>query len=197
MFNNIRIGIDLDGVLRNLVGNVLQKVNEDYKTSFREKDVTMWDFDKELISKEVSDFNLYQFIHLNPTILNKCDVYRKFIKIYKKLRAMDDYDIIIITNQPINWRRRTIHWLIENYISFDGLIFTEEKHKWELDVIIDDKIETCLQCASNEILTFLWNQPWNNEFNKSKITDSTTFRNLYLSKEVDIIEMINELKKKL
>ena len=110
---------------------------------------------------------------------------------------MDDYDIIIITNQPINWRRRTIHWLIENYISFDGLIFTEEKHKWELDVIIDDKIETCLQCASNEILTFLWNQPWNNEFNKSKITDSTTFRNLYLSKEVDIIEMINELKKKL
>ena len=197
MTKQLRIGFDIDGVLRNLVKTVLNKVNKQYKTNFKEKEVTMWDFDSELIAKAIPHFNLYDFIDDNPEILTCAKQYntgRELFSSVYQFACINRHKIILVSDQPIRWRRKTIQWLLNHSYCEHSIIFTTEKHTWNLDVIFDDKIETCIECAGNRILTFLFPQPWNRNFCKSQIGDSTTFEYFQILGDLNYIEMLELIK---
>lgn len=162
-----RIGIDLDGVLRDFIGQTIEQYRKFYPNKTYKYPDT-WVLDEHFeIGKGIYDFiSAYQdSIFTRAALINGA----------KELIEYSDtakHDIIIITS-PWGYTSRlaNIKWLSDKLIPATELYQTKEKEKVECDIYIDDCADNILryeQKWGNDFKTFkkfliIYDQPWNRE----------------------------------
>ncbi len=169
----MRIGIDIDGVISNFNDELLKEyinhdknlrntgiINENADHIFR----GMFDW-----SKEENDNFYYNNIE---RIAKKLKPLWKAKETIKQLRK-EENEIYIISSRDngeyTNPYEMTINWLRDNDIEYDKLILTDKRQKGKIckennvDIMIDDSINNCMDVSENGIKVLLMATRFNNK----------------------------------
>ena len=167
----MRIGIDIDGVISNFNDELLKEyinhdkelrntgiINENADHIFR----GMFDW-----SKEENDDFYYNNIE---RIAKKLKPLWKAKETIKQLRK-EENEIYIISSRDngeyTNPYEMTINWLRDNDIEYDKLILTDKRQKGKVckennvDIMIDDSINNCIDLSENGIKVLLMETRFN------------------------------------
>jgi 5'(3')-deoxyribonucleotidase len=168
----MRIGIDCDGVLRDLITCITDSVKETHP-QHADKILTpeSWDWEQWLpfwtddeTEKYVFEDNYLDFF--GP----ECPPIKSAVEDWNKLRAWaieNGHELILVSAQREHCIEPTEHWLQRwGFIGWDGIHFTKEKHLVDVNVLIDDSPEK-LEKFNNESITggkaICMKQSWNQE----------------------------------
>lgn len=160
MSDNYRcsIGLDLDGTIRDFIGQLNYYYDKDYPNQTRPDQPYGWDLSKYYsVGKKIFD---YAYNTRGWDITTYAQPYKDAIKFYNDLLSQGD--VWIITNQRnAGMRDGTLKW-IEKYLSgYAGIIFTENKNLSFLDYLIDDYVKN-LDNFHGESLCV--KRDWNHEY---------------------------------
>ncbi len=156
----MNIGIDVDGVLADLISAALRNSR---LSDFTKKDVTEWDFfQKHGYSKREQReifFQVWNWWQDNELSLE----YKYPDKLLKKL--MKKHRISIITHRDSNTHCSVVSWLNNYNIPYHDLLFVGDglsKFEFPIDCLIDDSPKTVEEAKNypNKKL-YLVNQSWN------------------------------------
>jgi len=143
-----RIALDVDEVLRDFFGSIIEHINDKYGTMFTLADINDWDFDKTLIQPILPNFDLWKELKETPAILSNAGILWNGINLLHKIRNefKEDVRIILLTSQKPCLREALLKWTIENDLSkfIDGILFQRTKEKWKenFDLLIDDALDS-------------------------------------------------------
>mgnify|MGYP001565317490 CR=1 FL=1 len=163
----MNIGIDVDGVIADLVGSALNLVNSARNTSYTNEDVKEWNFFKnsfKISSKEQTE--IFNSCWKNWKSINLVESYvSKFIKDLCYVN-----NVLIISHRHKYTYEYIIKFLNYNCIEYNGLILLDnkiQKLSFPIDILIDDspkEVENSkLLLRSSNKLLLLRNQPWNSD----------------------------------
>ncbi|MBI2004015.1 hypothetical protein HYS72_00970 [Candidatus Pacearchaeota archaeon] len=168
----MKIGIDIDGVIRNWAG----KLSEIY---FRENpvhkqirndtyDVGCW-FP---IGKEIYKFGFE--VHAEE-IYTEAQVYPEAKEFLKKLHKDDE--LVFVTHQPNkNLEYLTIKWINKNELPHDCILFTKDKSKFKGDYLLDDYTKNLQRISMvRNSIPICFNQPWNQDWNGQRVNSYDKF----------------------
>lgn len=136
----IRIGVDLDGVLGNLLEAWLDLYNNDFHDSLIPEDITEWDIRK-FIKPEARD---KMFSYLDDEYLyenvNLVDDYS--VNVLKNFMDSHKYEVFIVTScgNRSNMIEAKINWLKKHFpfLKDRNFVFTDNKGVVAVDFLIDD-----------------------------------------------------------
>jgi len=163
----LRVLLDVDGVLADFVGSYLRHVNAIHAarvpTCYQASDVTQWDIDAALsISKDVAErasANMGQ-----PGECLAIKPYASALGGVRMLREIADVRIVTSPFSSATWTHERERWLALQF----GIAPTEVSHTRDKtivagDALIDDKTSTLVawQRAFPSGVAILWDQPWN------------------------------------
>jgi uncharacterized HAD superfamily protein len=169
----MKIGIDLDGVVVDLMTPFLEHYNEKNGTNFEYGNLFAHDLWLPLKIERAAAFKaVYSF--MNETGFKLVLPHEGAIEAIKKLN--EEHDLVVITSRPELYAEKTIKWL--NYHLpevFEKVVFTHEytldgsaKVKKEqickqegVDLMIEDYDKNLLSCATVCKKVLLFDQPWN------------------------------------
>jgi 5'(3')-deoxyribonucleotidase len=169
----MRIGVDLDEVLAQAVPNVIMWHNKYYGTNHDVMDkppsygmFNIWGGSP----KEAKDKIL---IWCNSPEISNADIVFGAVAGINGLKINND--LIVITARPKSADARTEAWLNKHFPNiFKSIIHNEDWNgsgvfgpkvsackRAQIDVLIDDSIETARNCAAAGIPVLLFDYPWN------------------------------------
>ena len=161
----IRVGIDVDGVLRDFTGQIKklykQATGKDIDTNKIE-----WGFmykhtvDGDTIAHKVwTDQSWLEDVFLNAPILNE-----KTVEGYNLFCNSNFCDVYIVSAQKKGTENLTRQWLKKN--GFDkhiDEIYTGKKLEAHCNVLIDDKYGNVFEYNNAKRMGILIDQPWNSD----------------------------------
>ena len=202
------IAIDLDGVLRDFIGQLIKQFKQDYPTSANkipqsEDDITRWAlsdfFPKGWNKKELSKY----WRETRPDeIYGDADPYPQALKFMKQLSKyckQNKHKLIIITSaqhkltQKANWK-----WLKRTGVDklVDEIHMKVDKYKIPGDILLDDYIVNLEKWSDTKSVSFpgqriavAFNRPWNQQWDRARVKNYDAF--LLFLKTID--EYINNL----
>jgi len=168
----MRIGIDCDGVLRDLITCITDTVKETHpQHADKILEPTSWDWEQWLpfwtedkTEKYVFEDNFLDFFGV------ECPPIKSAVEDWNKLRAWaieNDHELVLVSAQREHCIEPTEAWLQRwGFVGWDGIQFTKEKHLVDVNVLIDDSPEK-LEKFNNESITggttICMKQSWNQE----------------------------------
>lgn len=95
-----------------------------------------------------------------------------------------NHNIKLITFRQPHLKEDTEHWLRENNIPFDGIIYLgfqdKAQHISECDIFIEDNLDAALKVASKGVDVLLFDYPWNRRTDDYRHTYSNdTFERMH------------------
>lgn len=140
--NRPRVLFDMDDVITNFLGSVIDIYNARKGTNFTVEQVRSWDlsedFDDDIFSIFKEDGFFLQLKEKNGST-----------KVLKDLIESTRYDIYVITAcNSVHELLEKVEWF-QNFIpnfNLDRLISCKEKYIIRGDIIIDDKIDNLIEC---------------------------------------------------
>jgi uncharacterized HAD superfamily protein len=191
----MKIAIDVDGVILDLMGEFCQIYNERFGTNYSKEDANNWDFykDWEMSLEFLTD--TFRYLHENPMRTPLID--RAAPEIMKVLQLTHETDII--TSREAHTRKALIKRLdsLEIYkdshytnILITPLSPTDVKLRYDFDIFIDDNpnLGKSINNYENKIL-LLYSQPWNYSVqNAPKVVRVNNWNEIlgYLKKQKEI-----------
>jgi len=158
----MKLLVDVDGVLADLIPLVVAWVNDRYMTQFRPSFVREWNQLFPFTGTDVGE--VVEYIMLWSDLLLKI----RSIKHSRWGMAMlaVEHDITIATARPFSAFAATQEWLRRRQIHYDQFVkcFGSSKADVGGDVLIDDNVDNCLAFAATGRTAILFSQPWNQEF---------------------------------
>ncbi len=163
----MHIGLDLDGVLADLVGETIKLFNKTWPENWvNYEDLDGWDYlkrERGLSAKVQSElfYQVWKGFENLPTAEKVGDIRECICKLQEKAHI-----ISIITHRDKRTYSYVPRWLNQKQILYDNLIFMSSKTSLEkhdfVDVLVDDHPRT-VEIAENYPNTFvlLRDQPWN------------------------------------
>ncbi len=158
-----RIAIDIDSVIADTTGTIVNFLREEYEYS-----ITIEDFKQYRIEDNESVEHLHALRALEwfyscgakdvPVINGARD--------YIEALSENNY-VLLFTSRPKRLIDDTIAWLMKNGILYNDLLFVEAKRKASyavdnlIDLVIEDRLDTALECAQHGVMVFLIEYPWN------------------------------------
>jgi len=173
----MNIGVDMDSVIVDIMGPLDLFHNRAYKTNLKYDDHRIYDLSTVwLCSKEEVGKRIYEFYY-SPEFLSVKPIAHS----QEKLRELSKlHNLHLITSRPSEIEEMSKKWLHTYFPHiFTSVHHTnqatknkkEETHKksaiakkLKIDIMIDDHITYALDCADNEILTLLFDAPWNRHY---------------------------------
>ncbi len=174
----MKIGVDIDEVLADLMNPLVRFHNENYGTNFSREHFTSfnlwetWGGTKEEAYKKVYDFFHSDFFN-DISVTNGSKEATNFLSIKN--------DLVIISSRPDYIKDKTIQWVNKNFPgTFSEVYFTYEWSRngktrkkdicldKNVSVLIEDDLNKAIECASNKTKVFLYNCPWNQNKNLQK-----------------------------
>jgi len=170
----MKIGIDLDGVLAELLSAIIEYHNVTYKTELAQKQFKSHGFWKtwggtrdEAIQKLRDFYQTNYFKNIKPV--------SGAIKALSNLKQNND--LFVITARPNEIIKDTKKWLNQYYPNFfSGTYFANHCpqsgseipksqicDELEIEVMIEDSIENALDCAGLKRRVLLFDRPWNQQ----------------------------------
>ena len=152
----MKVAIDLDGVLGDVVSNILPKLNKEYRTNYAKIDINEWNFS---IGGVSIGTHLKRYF-ADPVFLLTVPVIEGAKEAIKKI--MKDHEVVIVTGRPNYTKRYTYMWLVDNFL-FNGVIFTPNKtvQSTGCDVLVDDYHGYLNNFRFSGGKTIQFVQPWN------------------------------------
>ncbi len=198
----MRIGIDIDEVVAEFVEGYLELFNKKFEKEAKKEDILTYDLWKNLgISKEDS-FNLAHEFFKSP-IFERVKLIEGAVESIPKLS--ENNELFFITSRPIDFKSKTENFLTKNFSNINfKLIHSGDRFKNGLkskseicedegvEIIIEDQPDYCFDCAKKGIRAFLFDKPWNKNFDESKSENIIRIKNWN-----EILEKINDLKLKI
>lgn len=174
---NMKIGVDIDGVISDFVTSFRKLVKKEYGVDFGYDDIHQHDLWKvlglprdetlQLIIKTF-DYDL----GFQPGAIEGLNALAK------------KHEVILITARPPESKQKTLDWLKHNNISYSKIIFTKEGNKHcvedeNLEVIIDDHLEEISNWIGKTSKILVFNHPWNKSLNiKNHFTRVYSWENI-------------------
>ena len=162
------IGLDVDGVLRNWVQTILQRINEIYDTRFFNKHITSYDFIP-IIQEQIPGFDrdALNGIHrccAETGRLAEATAYKDGLTLFQDLYEAG-FPIRLLTCQPV-WAKKSFYqWISQNSLSDKviGIDFLEPRDKAFADaqLLIDDNPRVIEAAAKRLKPSVLWLRNWN------------------------------------
>jgi dimeric dUTPase (all-alpha-NTP-PPase superfamily)/uncharacterized HAD superfamily protein len=119
--------------------------------------------------------------------------------VVNKLHHLHGFDVVAISARPFKTYSRifddTLHWLAENKISIDALLFDDEKHvtitKYfpNLKFIVEDDLDNALKIARSGYFVYLYDK-----YHSVSTLATTTF-DLEANKRIKVIHSLEEILK--
>ena len=152
---------DMDDVITDCLGGLIDEWNSQNNTNFKRKDVNKWDIDSCLGAGAHKIFFQKGFFR-NLKVKNGS------VKVIQELIESTRYDIYIVTAcQSVQEIEEKILWLEEHIPGFNlkRFIACREKYMIRGDVIIDDRTENLDDCR-RYMDCFLYDMPHNKKTKK-------------------------------
>ena len=174
----MRIGIDCDGVLRNFIPDLINKIKETHP-EHADKIGTphSWDWEDWLPFWTEDETEKYVFeTHFKELFgpdANVIDTSLKDWPILKEWAKNRGHELILVSAQRDNCIEPTIAWLQRWGFVFDEMHFTHKKWSVDVDILIDDSPAKLGAFKKKSIVggvPICYRQTWNTKSQKSKIT---------------------------
>jgi len=170
----IKIGIDIDGVARDLVGRLI----EVYKKHYGDLEIDYDDITEYGLHKffPIGDY-IYDFMwleHVDEVVAQAPAIrgIRRFIGDLRELHD-DDIKVFLVSHQPPTAFLPTAQWIEQHRLfrEVDGVILLKgglaksiEKSEFDLDILIDDSTENLKEFREHGGIAIAFAQPWNQDW---------------------------------
>ena len=166
----MKIAVDIDGVLLDIVISFCEIFNERYKTQYSKEDVTNWEFFNDWNITEEEAFGIFFQIYKNTMDVPFID--KSAPKYMKNLNT--EHDVYILSARTSEYKSQIKEKLdfhnIKKGEHYNELILVhhkpyDQKKNYKFDIYIDDNphlAETIKK--SKERYLLLYDQPWNQNF---------------------------------
>jgi uncharacterized HAD superfamily protein len=169
----VRVGFDMDGVLADTVGACLEylKARDLIPSSATHGDVTQWDWDA--CFPGLSGEAVSQMFDA-PDVYEKAAPLMEAIALGRHL-VKHGAQVHVVTARPSSVYAVTAEWLNRYRMPYHRLAFVPGRSKpayaneQQLDVFIEDKLETAVTLGKWVEVSFLFDRPWN------RLTTGMTF----------------------
>ncbi len=156
--NKQSLGIDIDGVLADLIPVWLGLYNRDYDDSLTAWDIHHWDvheYVKPECGKKIYEYLEFPYIYDMVVPTENCRDSLKVLRNY--------FSITFITHSTKGCSGRKLQWLKENKLCDNGddYIEAENKTTFGLKLLVDDYIKNIAEFNSEHSRGLLFTQPWN------------------------------------
>ena len=142
MHKQLKIGIDIDGVLRDMFGSYLRVIKKNYPDYLKSDICYSYDFSnidlpyKKKLDILFNEFPKEIFLDSKP-ISGAIENY----EILKNWAEENEHQLVCATSQEERLIHFTYSWLGKYNLNFKELYITNEKEKLPLDYLIDDSPE--------------------------------------------------------
>jgi len=174
----MRIGIDCDGVLRDLITDVIDLIKEKHP-EHADKILTpkSWDWEDWLPFWTNDEAEKFIFEDNHEVLFgsegNPIDTAIEDWDILKGWAVRNDHELVLVSAQREHCKEPTMEWLQRWGFMFDEYHFTKEKWSIDVDVLIDDSPEK-LEIFDNRSIAYgrpiCMRQTWNTESQKKYMT---------------------------
>ncbi len=135
---NLKLGIDLDGVVADFTAGWMRFYNREYGTQLRVEDSTTWDGLVSLTHFEsMSEFWRWSADLDGHSVFWHLDTFPGAVQALTQLDA-DGHHIAILTTKPRFAVHDTFEWLARHRIPTTEVHILEDKWRVECDVYLDD-----------------------------------------------------------
>jgi len=172
-----RIGIDIDGVLRDFSSDLYKVIKEHYPDYIKpgsenvysveeiRKEMTDWDLENNFNAPIEEIKRIYREEHAE-TILGKGTPFVDNVNYLREQIKKDEHTFIAVTSQHPTCCHHTLTWLGKQELGFSSVVFKKGRKKWqvEVDYLVDDSpnnYNAWVQGRQMEDGYILMNQPWN------------------------------------
>lgn len=155
-------GIDIDGVIRDLVPSMLSVYNENFNENLGICDVKVYDVDTQFprILKETGMSASSWFFERNGhAVFFESDPIGNPSDIVNRLRKYGKV-VIISYQKSFSNKVDTLEWLNKNGIEYDGICFLKDKSIVDVDYLIDDNPDYLVgsNCMNSVLITAPYNE---------------------------------------
>ena len=136
--SQMRIGVDLDGVVANFTKGWTTQYEKDFNKKIQPSDITEWGLSKPLthFEEEIDFWNWAKDIN-GSSIFRNLEVYEDSVETLIELSKLG-HEIVILSSKPWWSVHDTFLWLGERKIPTREVHFLEDKWTINCDVYIDD-----------------------------------------------------------
>jgi len=157
----MKIGVDVDGVLRDFMGKFIAIYRQDYPSNTTKiEDVNDWNLNK--FFTETEDARQY-YLDNASRIFPNAGMYPGCSDFLRQIKELG-HNIIIITHQLIGTEKYTQDWLTAYNVPYDSLVFTADKTIVDADIYIDDGLHYIDAYNKAGKRAVIFDRPWNQNF---------------------------------
>ena len=164
----MRIGIDCDGVLRDLIGSVKSSIKKKHPDKYKElKEPDGWTFSQWMPFWNEDDCEDYIFEEEHKDIFGLANAYQDALDSWQELSGwakLNDYKLVLVSTQRDNCIGITNSWLSENGFDFCEIHYTKDKWNIDVDVLVDDsptKLKAFKEKSINCGIPICFKRSWN------------------------------------
>ena len=156
----LRILVDFDEVLDNLLEKWVAYLNKKYNKDANFRDLKIWDLTgifptltSEEVNRPLYDNALWESLSPRPDSV-----------VYLKKMIDDGHDVLIVTSSVYQTIPAKMDWLFKHYpyLSWENVIISSRKQLLQADVMIDDGIHNLV---GGNYLKLLYDCPNNRDYN--------------------------------
>lgn len=166
----MRIAVDIDGVLRDFVGQVRETFLQQYKNEqVSSLDSWVWKMHKnfEIFEHDKKSFEKWLWNDNVAEIMLYAKPFENVVNSFNSLVNDTIHDIVIVSDQRKGTEFFTLEWLGKNGFAAREVLFTSNKLSSNCDIIIDDKKENLQAFSSRGKIAITIARPWNKSWEKT------------------------------
>ena len=139
----MRIGIDVDGVIRDFITAFKSVVGQEYPNAKIPESISTWKFEDDITDlsrEEIKEIYKEKFCkQCFQEALPFSEAVPAFWTL-EKWAEREGHELIIVTSQVPENRHYTLSWLGKYGLNFDTVYFRKGRDKWKVDVdyLVDD-----------------------------------------------------------
>lgn len=163
----MRLGIDIDGVLRDFMGQLTKIYKEKYPTH-QIKPQTQYELAPSfLIGDEIYKFSFETYAN---EILGFAQPYDGALEFLDELKNHFDQHVVLISYQPTDLTKIiTKGWLIRNKVPYDEFYLAKEKWRVACDLYLDDYTKNLEELKDHGKFAICMDRPWNQDWKDERI----------------------------
>ena len=139
-----RIGIDVDGVLRDFCGDLRQIVKSEFPQYMKDDfvEINSWSIADNFNCNKKDLQAIYWYSHADKIMGNGNPMFGAIKKMYDLFDWAEEnnHSLVCVTSQKPHARHYTLSWLGKYGLNFDTVYFRKGRDKWKVDVdyLVDD-----------------------------------------------------------
>lgn len=159
----LKIGVDIDGVLANIVDRMLPLLARECGRRVVEDDIVCYEFTTAL---NISDERVAAL--LDELIADgHYEAAPPVTGAVQGLEALSHHQLWLVTSRPERARDQTVRWLQRHRVPFHELVFAQAGRKARngegFDLFVEDNLDTALALSRESIPVLLFDRPWNRQ----------------------------------